>query len=509
MPKRFLKFDKVTFTYPGMPSPLLEDVDAYFPEGSWTGIVGANGCGKTTLLKLASGELEPSSGRISSFGRARNVEQRTDFPPDDFEDFMYAADADAIEWKRRLEICDEWVDRWDTLSHGERKRVQIAAALWSTPDVLALDEPTNHLDGGAKSMLLDALRNFSGAGFIVSHDRDFLDALCSQCLFMFPPAATMRPGGVTQGMEEDRKEQEFNRQRDKSAKVKSKNLKEAAQTRLELAEQLAAKNRAVRSRKIPANDHDGRAKRNLAKLTGKNSWAVTQSSALAKRAGKAEASRSEFRPRKEYEMGFWVEVGEKSSRNCLISLEAGSMPLGDGTRILEYPELRVAPDDRIAITGDNGLGKSTLLKHLLSIVNVDPDKLLSIPQEIPEEESSRIHAELKTLGNEKLGKIMTSVSRLGSRPGRLLESVNPSPGEIRKILLAIGVCRGLHLLAMDEPTNHLDLPSIECLEDALSEIPCAMILISHDERFISHLSRIRWHLTQTDKKTVKVEIERI
>lgn len=508
MAKRFLKFDKVTFAYPGMPAPLLEEVDAYFPEGEWTGIVGANGCGKTTLLKLASGELEPSSGRVSSFGRARNVEQRTDFPPEDFEDFIYAGDPDALEWKRRLGIGDDWADRWETLSHGERKRVQIAAALWSGPEVLALDEPTNHLDSGAKSMLLDALRNFRGAGFIVSHDRDFLDALCSQCLFMFPPAATMRPGGVTQGMDEDRKEQDFNRQRDKSARTKSRNLKEAAQARLELAEQLAAKNKAARNRKIPANDHDGRAKRNLAKLTGKNSWAVTQSSALAKRAGKAEAVRGEYKPRKEYEMGFWVDVGEKSSRNCLVDMEAGALPLGDGVRVLEYPELRVGPEDRIAITGDNGLGKSTLLRRLLSVANVDAGKLLSIPQEIPEEESRRIHAELKTLGNEELGKIMTSVSRLGSRPGRLLESVSPSPGEIRKILLATGVVRGLHLLAMDEPTNHLDLPSIECLEDALSEIPCALIIVSHDERFISRLARIRWHLVKADSKTIRLEIER-
>lgn len=508
MAKRFLKFDKVSFSYPGMPSLLLENVDAYFPEGSWTGIVGANGCGKTTLLKLASGELEPSSGMVTSFGNARNVAQRTDFPPDDFEEFIFSADSDAMRWKRKLGILDDWVDRWDTLSHGERKRVQIAVALWSAPDVLALDEPTNHLDGKAKALLLDALKDFSGAGFVVSHDRDFLDDLCSQCLFLFPPTATMRPGGVTDGMAEDRKEQEFNRQRDRSAREKSRNLRETAQSRLELAEQLAAKNKSARNRKIPSNDHDGRAKRNLAKLTGKNSWAVSQSSAIAKRASVAEASRKEFRPRKEYEMGFWVEVGEKSSRNCLISVEPGELSIGDGQRILEYPELRVAPDDRIAITGDNGLGKSTLLRFLLSLANVPDGKLLSIPQEIPEEESRKIHEGLKSLGKEELGKIMTSVSRLGSRPGRLLESISPSPGEIRKILLATGVVRGLHLLAMDEPTNHLDLPSIECLEDALSEIPCAMILVSHDERFISRLARIRWHLAKIDENTVRLVIQR-
>ena len=507
MPLRHLRFEHVSFAYPGMASPLLEDVDAYFAEGEWTGVVGANGSGKTTLLRLAAGELEPSTGRVSGFGRACYVVQRTDTPPDDFDDFLYAGDAVAESWRRRLGVHPDWAGRWDTLSHGERKRAQIAAALWREPDVLALDEPTNHLDATARDLLLEALRDFGGAGFVVSHDRAFLDALCSQCLFLFPPRATLRPGGVTQGMEQDRREQVYRRERDDSAKSKAASLREAAQDRREKAEQLAARNKAKRSAKIPANDHDGRAKRNLAKLTGKNSWAVSQSSALARRAGKAEAGRKEFTPRKEYEMGFWVGVGEKSSRNALVVMEAGEIPLGDGRRLV-YPDLRVGPDDRIALTGDNGLGKTTLLRRVVERANVAEGKLLVIPQEISEAESRRIHAEVKALGKEELGKVMTSVSRLGSRPGRLLGSECPSPGEIRKILLALGVNRGLHFLVMDEPTNHLDLPSIECLEDALAECPCAMLLVSHDERFLSRLARIRWHLAPDGPQIVRLAILR-
>ena len=91
---------------------------------------------------------------------------------------------------------------------------------------------------------------------------------------------------------------------------------------------------------------------------------------------------------------------------------------------------------------------------------------------------------------------MTLISRLGSRPGRLLASTTPSPGEIRKILLARGVERGPHLIVMDEPTNHLDLPSIECLENALAEAPCALLLVSHDERFLARLTTVRWTLVQ-------------
>ena len=90
---RFLKFSNVSFAYDGMAGNLFEGVEAYFPEGAWTGVVGANGCGKTTLLRLAAGELEPATGSIGSLGRACYVVQRTDFPPDGLEDFLVAHDA--------------------------------------------------------------------------------------------------------------------------------------------------------------------------------------------------------------------------------------------------------------------------------------------------------------------------------------------------------------------------------------------------------------------------------
>ncbi len=502
---RFLKFSKVSFAYDGMAGNLLEDVDALFPEGAWTGIVGANGCGKTTLLRLAAGELEPSSGSVGSIGRASYVVQRTDFPPVDFDDFIASHEALAVAWRARLGVDAAWAGRWDSLSHGERKRAQIAAALWREPGVLALDEPTNHLDEAAKSVLLKALKAFSGAGLIVSHDRDFLDALCSQCLFIFPPNATMRPGGVTAGQEQDRREQSFLRARDTEAKDDARRLRASAQRRFEIAQQTAAKNKAARNARIDPQDHDGRAKRNLAKLTGKNAWAVSQSAAIGRRAAKAEASRRGLAPRKEYEMGFWLNGGERSRRDYVLSLEAGSVTLGDG-RLLRFPEIRVRPDDRIALTGRNGIGKSSFLRHVLPLANVPPEKLLVVPQEISEAESAKILADVKELGAESLGRVMTSVSRLGSRPGRLLESESPSPGEIRKILLATGVDRGVHLLVMDEPTNHLDLPGIECLEEALAECPCAMLLVSHDRRFLSKIARTEWRFEDAGPDAVSLEI---
>lgn len=503
---RFLRFEHVSFAYPGMTNMLIADMDAHFAQG-WTGIVGPNGAGKTTFLQLATGGLEPSKGTIHHLSTGVYAVQRTDNPPEGWEDFVAATDGAACDLKVRLGVRNDWFSRWETLSHGERKRSQIAVVLWSDPEVLALDEPTNHIDANARLMLIDALRRFKGVGLLVSHDRELIDSLCSQCLFINPPIAKMRPGGVTEGMKQDRKEQEAARAQDNNAKEAAKRLMKAAQTKLEQAEHTAAVNKSAKHVKPSKKDHDGKAKRNLAKMTGKDSWAVTQSSNLSKKAREVEASRAGISIRKEYDMGFWLEGSTCSMRNTVLSVPAGELPLGDGRKLV-YPDLYVSPTDRIALTGANGLGKSTLLRALLKHVNVTPERLISIPQEITADEAKGILEEVRSLPKERLGLVMTSVSRLGSRPGRLLESEQPSPGEIRKLLLSLGVTRGPHLIVMDEPTNHMDLPSIECLEDALLQCPCALLLVSHDMKFLEKLTDYTWRLELEGDKVVRLQVGR-
>ncbi len=504
---RFLRFEHVSFSYPGMTRLLIEDMDAHFSRG-WTGIVGPNGAGKTTFLQLATGGLEPSKGTVHHLASGVYGVQRTDHRPDGWEDFADATDAEAIDLKTRLGVRDDWFERWETLSHGERKRSQIAVVLWHDPEVLALDEPTNHIDASARAMLIDALRRFKGVGLLVSHDRELLDSLCGQCLFIHPPRAVIRPGGVTAGMEQDRLEQTSARAQDEKARDAASRLKKAAQLKLEQADHTAAKSKSTKHVKPTKKDHDSRAKRQLAKMTGRDSSGSKQHAALSKKAREVEASRAGLSIRKEYEMGFWLEGDACSMRNTVLSLDAGELSLGDGRRLV-YPDLYVSPTDRIALTGANGLGKSTLLQRLLGHVNATPERLISIPQEITAEASKAVLQEVRDLPKDRLGRVMTSVSRLGSRPGRLLESEQPSPGEIRKLLLALGVTRGPHLIVMDEPTNHMDLPSIACLEEALSACPCAMLLVSHDRDFLDKLTDYTWNLElQPDGKTVRLIIGR-
>lgn len=488
-----LRFSSVSFAFPGMASPLLGKVSFSFGPG-WTGIVGANGAGKTTLLRLATGELTPSEGSIARPDSCLYVVQRTDEPPEGLTEFFESADAEAWDARIALGVEDDWADRWNSLSHGERKRLQIAIALSRSPDVLALDEPTNHLDAGARDILLKALRRFRGTGLLVSHDRALLDELCGQCLFVAPPTATMRPGGVTQGMEQDRREQTRARAEDDAAKHAAERYRAAAQERRETGEQMAARTKiAQKNAKHNKWDHDAKEERRLAKLTGKDAWAAQQAAALRKKASKAQASRAGLPIRKEFATGVWLEDASVSKRDFVLRIPAGSIPLGGG-RTLSFPDLEMGPEDRVALTGPNGFGKSTFLRYAAGFYHVEAEHRIEVPQEITADESAAILAEARKLPDDRLGEVMTCFSRLGSRPGRLLESAQPSPGEVRKLLLALGLERGPHLIVMDEPTNHLDLPGILCLEDALADCPCALLLVSHDERFLARLARSRWAL---------------
>lgn len=503
MASALLALQSVEFAHPGMTAPLFSDLTVQFPSG-WTGIVGPNGAGKTTLLKVATGELATQAGTINRQGLALYVAQRTDDPPEFFEDFIWAPDASVL--KARLRVSEDWPERWSTLSHGERKRAQIAVALWREPSVLALDEPSNHIDSDARRLLLQALTDFHGIGLLVSHDRALLDELCTQCLIIDPPDAVMRPGGVTEAMEEQEKEEQSARNANDALRRTENRLKDEAQRRRVIADQKAAASRGSKQIKIPAHDHDGRAQRNLAKMSGKDAYAGKMVAQMNQRAGKVATQRADIAVKKRYETGIWVDGASFMPRDFLLRLPAGSLPLGGG-RSLHFPELQIGGASRIALTGANGLGKSTLIQHLLARLQLPAEKLVSVPQEISADDSRALLESIKRLPNDELGRVMITISRLGSRPARLLESALPSPGEVRKLLLALGIVRGPHLIVMDEPTNHMDLPGILCLEQALADCPCAVLLVSHDESFLEKITATEWHLSRDPAGDTRLVIQ--
>ncbi|MHC4159516.1 MAG: ATP-binding cassette domain-containing protein, partial [Planctomycetota bacterium] len=430
MNKPCLKFNKVTFIYDSASEPLFQNVSLQIGSG-WTGVVGANGAGKTTLLKLSTGLLEPVRGYIEVTGRLLYCPQRVDDKPAGLDELVLADSRSARVVKGQLGICADWAERWATLSYGERKRAQLAVALWREPDVLAVDEPTNHIDLEAREVVIRALSLFDGVGLVVSHDRELLDLLCRQCLFMEPPDVILRPGGISKAMEIAKTERQSLQKQRMLKKHAYKKLQREVAKRGELAKQ-SQKRRSKRG--LAKKDHDGREKKDRARVSGKDGVAGKVQRQLKGRLTQARKHWEDVAVKKQHTLGIWLP-GSVSKRNFLLELAPGAISLG-GRKKLTYPQLVIRPEDRIAVTGANGSGKSTLIRHIVKSLNVPKKHITYILQEIDLCRSREILAQAQTFDGKNLGYLMTIVSRLGSRPERLLGSVEPSPGETRKLLLA-------------------------------------------------------------------------
>ena len=186
-----LQIQKLYFSYPTSHVTLFEDFSLNFYDG-WTCVAGSNGCGKSTLLKLIAGLLLPDSGKISGDGVGNNLSgqiiycpQETSDIPENLYSVFWSDDNEVRRFFSMLHVTEEMIGRYDSLSGGEKKRIQIACALAERPAVLLLDEPTNHLDEATVSMISETLRLFNGTGIMVSHDRAFTDSLCKRTVYLY------------------------------------------------------------------------------------------------------------------------------------------------------------------------------------------------------------------------------------------------------------------------------------------------------------------------------------
>ena len=483
----FLRFSNVSYTYPGSTQQAVAAVSLNLDSG-WAAFAGANGCGKTTVLKLATGLLTPDTGTVVSSGSALYCPQRTDHPPPYLDEFLLDWSSESIRLRDTHKIGDDWGNRWDTLSYGERKRLQIAAAIWTRPAVLALDEPFNHLDTDARSLLISSMREYQGCGLLVTHDRHAMDELCSSCVLFFPDGIQLCRTNYTSAITADRLRQDHLAKRRKQAKAKYQRLKRDARKKMIKARTIQAhtSGNRISFKDICKYNYDGPSRiDSIVQKAGQRSREATA------RAERAKENMDSIKYRKIHVTG--VEMsGEESTRNCLLDLPGGKIRVGE--LFLSHPQLVIQSEDRIALTGGNGTGKTTLLNHLRSELNCPEEKIIWIPQEITAEECSDCLKEATKLSHGGLGQVMTIVRRLGSDPERVLSSAVPSPGESRKLLLALGLSKTPWLVIMDEPTNHMDLPSMECLEKALNDYTGALLLVSHDRVFLSNTTNIQWNI---------------
>jgi ATPase subunit of ABC transporter with duplicated ATPase domains len=503
-----ITISNLSYTYQDAPTPALGPLAATFAEG-WTGIVGSNGSGKSTLLRILTGDLDGFEGSViprpvrAAPGQApAYCAQATEHPPAQAEDFALDFGNDAMRVRRVLGIEDDWFWRFNTLSHGERKRLQVAVALWLNPPVLALDEPTNHVDAVTREQLLTALKGYQGIGLLVSHDRELLDTLVNQCLFMRDGRGVLRGGSYTRGREQEGLERKTAVRERKAAKRELAHLR----TEQDRRAHEAARADARRSKRgIDPKDRSAKAMIDLAIFTGQDGKAGRLSAQLDSRRRAAEKRVANAFVPKVYDGSFWLDA-RPSKRRVLVTLEEGSIPLGEARR-LRFGRLDVESTAHIGLAGPNGAGKSTLIRRLVSLLPSDLSTLY-LPQELSSQQARALLGELKALDAAERGLVLSLVARLNSDPDRILSGEALSPGELRKVMLARGVLRHPQLIIMDEPTNHLDLPSIEALEGVLAGCPCALVLVSHDTSFLQATTSERW-LFDYDARGSVVRVEQV
>lgn len=414
--------------------------------------------------------------------------QDADETPEALEDFALDYGRDARELREAFRIAEDMPWRLGELSFGELKKLQVAVALWRRPDVLVADEPTNHLDEEARGELAAALSGFRGVGILVSHDREFVDLLAERCASFEPDGVVVRPGGYSSARAQAERErgsvaaerQNARRELARLAAEKDARAHEAAR-----ADVLRSKGR------VDPRDHAAKITINRARFTGKDGHAGRVSAQLDARLAAAEKRLAAAYVHKRYDGDLWLDVSP-SRRATVLHVPAATIPCGpDGT--LEVPELWVGSRDHVGIVGPNGAGKSTLLAHVRGLLAGDLP-VLDIPQELAEGERNAVAERVSRLPPAELGRVLSTVAQLNSDPDRILDGLRTSPGELRKLLLAEGILRGPQLIVMDEPTNHLDLHSTEALERALAGYPGAVLLVSHDRRFLSACTARTWEV---------------
>lgn len=536
-----LSLSHISFAYEGAPEPLFEDVNATFPRG-WSAILGDNGIGKSTLANIAAGRLAPDQGTVSPSPRGMIIAycpQRTDETPEGLEDFAADWSPEAMMVRETLGIDDEWCYRYDTLSGGEAKRLQVACALAARPDVLVLDEPTNHVDGPTRNSIARAMRTFRGIGIVISHDVALIDATCERCVCFERRHIRGRnvtqvityAGGYSQMIQSRRERERSESDALSAARRESARLADIQTARHTKVQQVEAAKR--QGRRVDPKDHDARAARKLARSTSLDSGVGRSYSQLDGRVAAVRAQAENLTTAaKRYGGNIWLDI-EPSHRAELVRLESGVIRYGGGTDAAErnvgpscggadsavgqpvvanarllvdpdgvwrvepaglsqgqskdfcgtggiaIPTLSVGPRDHITITGPNGLGKSTLVRALVRAVSGDVPYLY-IAQRVAQSECDAAVAELGRLTAEDRTRVLAAFAQLNADPDVLVSGRPLSPGESRKLLLCLGLVRGPQLIVMDEPTNHLDLSSKEVLNRVLRDFRGAVIVVSHE-----------------------------
>ena len=482
---------------------LFDRASAAFSDGWKVGLVGRNGAGKSTLLRLIQGQIETDSGEINLMGRTRVGSVPQDPPGGDITvlDAVLAADVERSALMAEDATCHDGLRlaeihaRLDEIgaasapsraasilhglgfdnekqarpcgefSGGWRMRVALAGTLFSDPDLLILDEPSNHLDLEAMLWLTEHLKRFRNTVLMVSHDRDLLNDVCDHIVHIDNEKLVPYTGNYDF----------FERTR---------------------AERLA--NDAAQQAKVAAQ------RKHMQAFVDR----------FKAKASKARQAQSRMKMIEKLGPVASVPIEERVSFNFpspeilaspIETLDEVSVGYPDGPLVLRGLDLRIDMEDRIALLGQNGNGKSTFIRLISQRLEPREGKLKKTPKlrvgyfSQDQEEGLDYEATPFDHMNRALGsgaaeaKVRAQLGRFGfSRDRANLKVGVLSGGEKTRLLLALATRNAPHMLLLDEPTNHLDMDARASLVDAINDFEGAVVLVSHDTHLVKMVADTLW-----------------
>src|SRR6202045_2192359 len=350
----FVRLSGLSFSYADSVS-ILADVTLTLATG-WTGVVGANGNGKTTLLRLISGELEPVAGHVHldpPTAQIRVCAQTVETMTAEIASFAGALDGGARRIQGELRLDPATLSRWPTLSPGERKRWQIGAALAADPSILMLDEPTDHLDVEARELLVSGLKRFRGIGIVVSHDRALLDRISGYTVRVHDGGARIWRGSYS-----DAKRAWEAEEREYHAKYEHlKNQREIFLRRLADKRRLAmsaevARNAGTRKRMKFRGDHDatGMLAKGRAEMASRR--LSRDAGILRASADRVSSKLGDYKFRKDKGRSVFVDYVPAPVAK-IFTVDEAVISAG-GARLLEDVHLAVLRDTKIRVAAPNG-----------------------------------------------------------------------------------------------------------------------------------------------------------
>jgi len=487
--------------------PLFENISVKFGEGNRYGLIGANGCGKSTLMKILGGDLEPSAGNISldiseRLGKLKQdqfayeeysvidtvimgntelwaIKSERDriyaLPEMSEEDGMkvgdlesqfaemdgYTAESRAGELLLGLDIpTEQHYGLMSAVAPGWKLRVLLAQALFSDPDILLLDEPTNNLDINTIRWLENVLNDRNSTMIIISHDRHFLNSVCTHMADLDYGELRIYPGNYDEYMTA-------------STQARERLLADNAKKKAQIAELQTFVSRF-----------------------SANASKAKQATSRAKQIDKIKLEH--VKPSSRVNPFIRFNQEKKLFR---LALEATNLSKSYDAKIFENLDLTIEVGERVAVIGPNGIGKTTLLKALVSDIELNSGELKWSENSnigyFAQDHAADFEKDKKLIdwmsqwtGEEDDDQVVRGVlgQMLFSRHD-LEKSVKViSGGEQGRMLFGKLMLQKPNIMVMDEPTNHLDMESIESLNLALENYPGTLIFVSHDREFVSSLA---------------------